>query len=113
MTLLAEWYVLVSDFVNFVDFVYLVRTNISHQVSLPEKEISHKVHEVHKVHNQDRFTTSHYFSVSPLANRSKQAKRAGAIQTIAPALLFAVKQTVNLLLEDFGARRITDFKCIC
>jgi hypothetical protein len=70
MTLLAKWYVLVSDFVNLVNLVNLVRTNISHQVSLPEREISHQVHQVPKVHNQDRFTTSHHFSGSPFENLS-------------------------------------------
>jgi hypothetical protein len=38
-------------FVNFVSFVYFVRTNISQQLSPVEREISHKVHKGHKVHN--------------------------------------------------------------
>jgi hypothetical protein len=33
-------------FMNFVEFL---RTCISHQVSLAEREISHKLHKVHKV----------------------------------------------------------------
>jgi hypothetical protein len=36
--------------VNFENFVHFVRTCISHEVSLLEREISHKVHQGHKVH---------------------------------------------------------------
>jgi hypothetical protein len=35
-------------FVNFVNLADFVRTPISRTFSLAEKEISHKVHEVHK-----------------------------------------------------------------
>jgi hypothetical protein len=38
--------------VFFVNFVNLVRTCISYQISLVEREISHQVHKVHKVADQ-------------------------------------------------------------
>lgn len=72
MTILTLWRAVASDFVNFVDFVNLVRSRICFKFSLLEKGISHNVHEVRKVHQEDRFTDFHPFSVRSLANRSRK-----------------------------------------
>jgi hypothetical protein len=54
LTLLTLWPAVASHFVNFAPFVNLVRIRICQQISLMEKEISHKVHKGHKFPHKDR-----------------------------------------------------------
>jgi hypothetical protein len=67
--------------VNVVPFVNLVRTRISFRFSLPEREISHKGHNVHQIHKQNRLAASRHFPLGSFANRSRFASEASGMVT--------------------------------